>query len=513
MAKEIPNINTNRLLLRNICEEDAEDIVKWRSDPRIYKYFISPHKITVQEHLNWYNNIYLNDSNRYDWMAVDYSGNNVGIFGIKRKNMNEDVAEISYILAPEKRGYGYAKEALVAIQNFLIEKWKCKFVIAEIHKNNIDSIKFAQKLGMKLISDKGKFVVYKNELVYDNKKNQKNKVFIRVDGNAYIGMGHIMRCLSIAEAIHEYGSDVVFITADESVSSIIKNKEFKQICLNSKWNDLSTEQNQICSLIKEQQVELLLVDSYYVTFEYLEKLKENTKVYYLDDLNTMEYPVNGIINYNIYGEETKYNNDMYEKIFLGPKYAPLRQEFINCSHRKFKQLKNVLITSGGTDNYNVVGNILDYMLSDETFSSLKYYCVLGRFNKNIDNMKYKYLNYCNVDILVDINNISDYMKCCDVAITAGGTTCYELCACGIPSIIYTLADNQFGIAESFSEKGIIPYVGDIRDNMEKCMSNIGVELNKLMNPECWNDKSAKMQQLVDGKGAKRLAKIMIDTLH
>lgn len=511
MAKKIPCIKTERLVLRNITVEDAYEIVRWRSDSEVYKYFLSPHIITLEEHLNWFNKIYLFNENRYDWMAVDSAKNLIGVFGISRDNKKSENAEINYILAPEYRGYGYAGEAVKALLDYARDDWNCKSVMAEIHEDNKESIKFASKLGMILSSKKEHFLVYKIHL-QDN-DSIRNKIFIRVDGNSSIGTGHVMRCLAIADQIQSYDYEAIFITADETVIEMIQDRGFKCICINSTWNDLEQEVDKVCSLIKERKIKLLLIDSYFVTEDYLKKIKACTKVFYIDDLNVMTYPVNSLINYNVYGEDLGYDKNAYDNLYLGPLYTPLRNEFISNPKRSFKGIKSILITSGGTDEYNAIGAILSSLLENEDFSSLTLYCVLGVFNKNIDVLKKQYENNHNIHFLVNISNISFYMKTCDIAITAGGSTCYELCACGIPSIVYVIADNQFGVARAFSQKGIIPYVGDIREDIKLCMRNMVDEIRKLKDKDYWNNQSIKMQKIVDGKGANRIAQLLIDSVN
>ena len=99
------------------------------------------------------------------------------------------------------------------------------------------------------------------------------------------------------------------------------------------------------------------------------------------------------------------------------------------------------------------------------------------------------------------------MKQCDIAVTAAGSTVYELCACGVPSIIYTFADNQLAIARTVSEMGLLPWVGDVRENMKSCMDNIISEIENLKNDKGnRNRQSQNMTHLVDGKGCARIVK-------
>lgn len=491
--------------MRNIDVTDTDSIVLWRGNPDVYRFFVSAHAISKEEHLNWYYNRYLFDENRYDWMALDNLGQPIGVFGISREHEDCDTAEISYILAPQSRGVGYATEAITALLDFLTRTWNVRFVIAEIHEENEPSKQLAQRLGMELFSKDRFFCIYRTEL---NSVRDKTVCF-RVDGNSVIGIGHIMRCLAIAEQIRIMGGNAVFVLADDSAASIIANRGFEVFCLNSKWNELNGEISSFRMMLREKNICTVLVDSYYVTDEYLKAIRENASVCYIDDFNNLEYRVDVMINYNIYGDEVGYLRKKYKQMYIGPFFAPLRSEFMNKKERVYKGIEKILISTGGTDEYNVVGNILDSFSKRSDFLEKDFYCILGRFNMNVTELKEKHAGNSNVHFLVDINNISHYMDMCDVAITAGGSTCYELCACGLPAILYTLADNQKSIAYTFEKRKIIPWIGDVRVEMGKCISNLFDELSILNNKECWEERSKEMQKLVDGRGAVRLAEALM----
>ena len=82
MAKNVAELESERLILRGITEDDAPEIVEWRSDPQAYKFFRSPHRITMDEHLAWFRNNYLSNDNRFDWMCFEKSsGSKIGVFG------------------------------------------------------------------------------------------------------------------------------------------------------------------------------------------------------------------------------------------------------------------------------------------------------------------------------------------------------------------------------------------------------------------------------------------------
>ena len=152
------DMHSDRLSYREINAEDAAQIVKWRSDPEVYKYFTRPCKITVEEHINWFLNSYSSDPNRLDFMALDSGLSKVGVFGIRRESESSDEAEVSYILAPEFCGRGFATEGVEWIMGYCKEHWGISNVIAEIHKENIRSINLAESVGFKESENRGLFI-------------------------------------------------------------------------------------------------------------------------------------------------------------------------------------------------------------------------------------------------------------------------------------------------------------------------------------------------------------------
>lgn len=334
--------------------------------------------------------------------------------------------------------------------------------------------------------------------------------YIRVDANEIIGTGHVMRCLSIAEEFRRRGEPVTFLVADSCSEKMIVSKGFQTICLDSIWNDLDKELEGLISVIKAFDIAVLLIDSYYITELYLRTVKNYTKVVYIDDLDAFIYPVDLLVNYNIYAEDLKYVARYWEagldtQFALGCAYAPLRAEFSNVHKKIKKKVSSILITSGGTDTYNAIGNILETLIRQSWFDKLEYYIILGRFNVHARDLEEKWGLYENIHLLTNVSNMSEYMKFSDIAITAGGVTTYELCACGIPSIMYTLADNQLQIAQMVSEKHLIPWAGDVRRDMENCMNYIILYLEEfLVSCEKRNKISRRMQETVDGNGCGRL---------
>lgn len=162
MAQYLETLETSRLILRGLDETDTENVVKWRSDPEVYLFFKNPHAITKDEHLNWFRNSYLLNSNRCDWMCIEKStGTKVGVFGLCK---DIQVAEINYLLAPGFKHKGFATEAVSALVHYSKERWNSKEMIAEIHKNNLASIIFIERLGFMLKTEHDSFFIYHKEV-------------------------------------------------------------------------------------------------------------------------------------------------------------------------------------------------------------------------------------------------------------------------------------------------------------------------------------------------------------
>lgn len=337
---------------------------------------------------------------------------------------------------------------------------------------------------------------------------------IRVDANTEIASGHVMRCVSIAYAMKNVGTEFIFITADEYTRKIISNNGFKVICLHSQWNNLDMEIEPLVNVIQDLMIDKLIIDSYYVTKEYFKQLMEHTKVVYIDDLNLFQYPIAMIVNYNIYYERFCYP-EMYSEtdtqLLLGCDYAPLRAEFKLVTPSFREEVKKVLITTGGTDNYNVAGKLLKKIVEEKLFNGIEFHVVVGAFNIHVDYIENLIENNKHITIYKNVKKISELMKDCDIAITAGGSTMYELCACGTAAICFSFADNQLYGVKGFEEEDLMYYAGDMRDLDIDCTANIILFIQKYIeNPKLREERIVNTRKKVDGCGAERLINAVLN---
>lgn len=333
-------------------------------------------------------------------------------------------------------------------------------------------------------------------------------LYIRVDMNDRIATGHMMRCLAIADAAAAQGENTTFILADDQAVELIKQRGHSSVVLDSQWDNMVGELPALHKVIEEYSIKRLLIDSYQITEEYLEELREYLEIFYIDDINAFHYPVDALICYANYWKKFQYRENYKDiKCYLGPRYMPLQKTFFGCEKKYIKpKVQRLLLLSGGTDPYDVLKRILERMDLGK-YQRIDVIC--GVYYHKYLTLCQAYAEYENVMIYRGVHNMDHYMKKADLAVSAGGTTLYELCAVGTPAISYAIADNQLENVRKFEEDDLIAYAGDIRkDNVVERIIDY-LELYDL-DQKARQERSLKMQKLVDGKGALRIANVLMD---
>lgn len=338
--------------------------------------------------------------------------------------------------------------------------------------------------------------------------------WIRTDGNEKIGAGHMMRCLTIAEELAKLRSreEICFVCADEASADMAADRGFGAHVLQTDYREMESELSAWDRLLSKSTSNdswvkpVVLVDSYYVTDNYLAKLRMKAYVILMDDLGEHCYPVDCIINYNVSADIQKYYQLYRERntrLLVGSSYVPVRRQFYNTDHQVEDRVRTVMITAGGGDQENIAGRILEQLYDKE----LTFYLVTGRFNPNMDKLHGLESECRNVHICHDVKDMAGLMRKCDVAVTAGGSTIYELCSLGIPFICFSCADNQMPLTEYIRENGIAGEAGAWHKDPERMLKELTEQFRKLI----WDRElrirySRQERAMIDCRGAVRLAK-------
>lgn len=171
---------------------------------------------------------------------------------------------------------------------------------------------------------------------------------------------------------------------------------------------------------------------------------------------------------------------------------------------------DIFFSAGGADPERIALRFLQEVLRTKKLGNYRFHLVLGAFEPDVEEIKTLAENNLQIKIYQNVREISKLMKRCDVAVSAAGSTLYELCACGIPTITYILAANQILGEKSLCGKGIMKSAGDVRTKRD-----FWPELMEMICTLCDNyDERVRMQECstktVDGMGAERIIKTIFD---
>lgn len=342
-------------------------------------------------------------------------------------------------------------------------------------------------------------------------------LLFRADGNNYIGAGHIMRCISIADAAKRLGHDCIFVSADNNFESVISSHGHEVVVLNTDYTSLDNEP--LSSIIETYKPKAVIIDSYFVTYHYLKKIWKLTKIVgaklvYIDDVLAFPYLCDVLVNYNIYVSDADYKA-LYSGVFspqflLGTKYAPLRAEFQNLQLRLVKPAaSNIMISTGGADFEHMMIELITAAKNVKT--TYIFHFIIGPMNRDRKEIYELAKSNHNIVLHENVTKMADLMQLCDVAISAAGSTLYELCATQTPAIIYITADNQLPGAEGFSKYNILENIGDVRKlgTVKLALRLVDRAIKLADDYEARIRISTKQKYIVDGKGAERIIEAVL----
>lgn len=340
-------------------------------------------------------------------------------------------------------------------------------------------------------------------------------IFFRTDGNREIATGHIMRCLTLARACKKKGASVRFVVSDEESVSLLQERflydeEFPVCCLHGNYREMTAEAPVLTSLLKteggRETKPWLFIDSYFTSPAYFSMLSPYFRTAYLDDLRSFDCGVDLVVNYDTDKECAFYRNAADR--LLGVQYAPLREQFQNPVYEVRPEVKNILLSTGGTDPYGITEKILDAVSEIPLLQTMHYHIITAGTNARYNVLQAMSDKNPHIHLHKKVTDMASLMASCDLAVSAGGTTLYELCAVGVPTISFLMADNQRTAIETFSIKELIPCAGDARNSatVKEAVERITDFLTQMsQNVNSRKKSSHAMRAFLDGCGAAKIA--------
>jgi UDP-2,4-diacetamido-2,4,6-trideoxy-beta-L-altropyranose hydrolase len=274
--------------------------------------------------------------------------------------------------------------------------------------------------------------------------------YFRCDASPEMGSGHIMRCLTLALALQNVGWNCVFLSSSESAETVPALKETGFDLRPPSWNP--------------PEAEILIVDHYGLDRIYESQARSwARRILVIDDLADRPHDCDILLD-QTYGRLAGDYASLVPaqcNVLAGPQYALLRPQFARARARALTRrigaVDRVLVSMGGTNIHNITVKVLEGV-DAFTDKKLAIDVVLGKGAPYIKAVEERVRNisakgFHTLRLLSDVQDMADLMAQADMGIGAGGTTSWERCCLGLPSIIIEIADNQRLLARELDRAG------------------------------------------------------------
>lgn len=358
------------------------------------------------------------------------------------------------------------------------------------------------------------------------------KIAFRVDASVRIGSGHVMRCLTLADALRERSAEVLFVCREleGQLDNLIRKKGF-DVCLlpapapssetldwnaHASWLEVSREQDAretISALQNADSFDWLVVDHYALDADWETRLQSATvNIMVIDDLADRLHACHLLLDQNYYADmASRYTGLLPSSCtqLLGPNYALLRPEFSEerkSLRKRDGSVKRLFVFFGGSDASNQTEKVLDAILRLNR-NDIAVDVVVGEMNPRREAIKGQCSQLKGVYYHCQIDHVASLMAAADLAITAGGSTTWERCSLGLPALVVSTAANQLALCSFGAEQGLFHLLGRCEEiSVEDYCAALMIFTST---PENLRAFSTRGTELVDGKGTQRVASTMI----
>lgn len=358
------------------------------------------------------------------------------------------------------------------------------------------------------------------------------KVVFRTDASLEIGTGHVMRCLTLADALRAQGGECVFICrphrghlleqirarghevralSSPSVSFVARADDTPHAAwLGLGW---ARDTEETLHLTAGERFDWLVVDHYALDQRWEEALRPICgRLMAMDDLADRAHDCDLLLDPTLGRLQTDFAGLIRKEAItlLGPLYALLRPEFAtlrtaSLRRRKTGELRHVLVTMGGIDKDNVTGAVLDALDSSALSPEIRITAVLGLNSPWLGEVQAQAARMrLETQIRVDVADMAQLMTDSDLAIGAGGGTSWERCCLGLPAFILSLAENQRAMANTLQDAGAVTTVESAAELVHRLDALLSAgEITPFLARS-----SGASAQVTDGKGSERVCRAM-----
>ncbi len=330
-----------------------------------------------------------------------------------------------------------------------------------------------------------------------NRLTEKTSLVIRADANSRIGTGHVMRCIALGQAWQDAAQrsetggqatgSVVFITCCDNPALLqrLRDENFTVVELKRPNEFLARLSSDLGSPTSDLRPPIsgpwLVLDGYQFTIDDHRALRAaGYRLLVIDDCcHLPDYECDILLNQNVNAFDLNYQVNPDCRKLLGPDYVLLRREFINVDAMSSSRPaegerggdpasvigNNLLVTMGGADPDNATLSVI-HALEQLNRADLDIRVVVGPANPHRAVLETAVQrSACSIQLIHSANMV-ELMRWADFAVSAAGSTCWELLSIGTPFATVILADNQEGVARYLEEKGGIHCFGWVTPQFE-----------------------------------------------
>ncbi len=279
--------------------------------------------------------------------------------------------------------------------------------------------------------------------------HRKKRALFRADGDSIYGLGHVYRCLAIAERISSEFECYFAIRcpSDELIAQIIQYS--KILLLNPRTNQFNEIEEDLLSIIEDYSINIITLDGYDFNTNYQKKIKALSKCFLIsiDDYQPFHYVSDIVINHAGGVNSNMFSIEKYTKLLLGYDYLLLRKNFINGGQKPNKKhaLESIMICFGGTDSENFTQKISEYIKDLDYINKITIVIGPSYYNKSM--LYYSLKTYSHIKILENLNGdeLANVMLDTDLAIVPSSTISLEAFALNMNLITGMTDNNQISI--------------------------------------------------------------------
>jgi len=334
-------------------------------------------------------------------------------------------------------------------------------------------------------------------------------LLIRADASAQMGTGHVMRCVALAQAWRDAGGRVGLACAPGAGALLGRlQSEAIEIATITVEPGSLVDARATAELAQRAGARWVVADGYHFDAEYQDALKQaGLSLLFVDDNgHASHYSADLVLNPNLHACEAMYRGrEGYTRLLLGPQYALLRREFLPRQERRreFREAATrLLVTLGGADHANITRKVIQ-AVALLSLPGLETQVVVGSLDANRKGLE-REVKRCSgkIHLRADQAKMEELMAWAECAVAGAGSTSWELCFMGVPSLLIVVAENQRRTGEELARREAAVNLGGHEQITPRVIAARLLDL--LTNKELRARLAGQAQGVTDGQGPARI---------